>query len=278
MPVPAAPAAAAPAAEPVAQPSAAAAPASAAPPSAVEPAPAAADSAVPAAPIVEPAEAALKPHTEEAGLLGEPAKPAEPPKPAEPAAEAKPGEEAPAVAVEPIKYEAPMLPDGISLDGERLAGFDTMLGQAGVAPELRQSLIDMHVAERKAWEDGLIQHWHDSFAETRKGWQKEARADPEIGGAGFQTSVGAANRMIALFFPDQGERDRYIASLNAMGGSDNAEVIRAWVRVARKFDEPAPAPAPQNAPPDIHRRPANGRAQASDFYDHTSSQRQRSQS
>lgn len=218
--------------------------------------------AIPAEPApAEPAEPELKPHTDEPGLLGGDEPPKEPDEqPDAAAAEVKP-EAAP--LVEPLKYEAPTLPEGVTLDNERLGKFDELIGKDRVSPELRQGLIDLFVGERGEWEKGVLQRQHDAFAETKAQWAREAKSDPEIGGAGFATSIEAADRMIRTFTTDE-NRSAFLQMLRNTGADSHPEMVRFLVNLAHKFDEPAPAPIPRRPSPDLGKPPGGSRMR--DFY------------
>lgn len=218
-----------------------------------------------AAPAVEPAPAAAEPpkppdHTETPTLLTpepkppEEAKPAEEPKPAEP--------------TEPLAYEPPTLPDGVKLDPERLGAFDKVIGTHRVPPEARQELVNMFLAERKAWEAAAAQHQNDTFATLRREWRDQVAGDEQLGGAAMQTTRAAAMRMIDQFVAPA-HRKAFDQALVYTGMGDHPEMIRFLANVARKFDAPVSPTPPNNPPPDAGRRPrGNGTMRLRDAYDH----------
>ena len=228
------------------------------------PTPAAPEPATEAAAAEPAAEPAAPSHIETPGLLSKTAEetaaaPTE--KPAETAAEgAKPTEAPAAPAPEPLKYEAPpTLPEGVSLDAERLGKFDEVIGAARVPPEARQQLVDMFLAERQQWESETLAAQHRAFADVRAEWRKAAMGDAEIGGNGFATNRDAAMRMIELFVPQQ-HREAFENMLLITGTADHPEMFRFLTNVAKRFDEPAPPPPAQRPPPNIGQRPGGSRA------------------
>lgn len=223
--------------------------------------------AVASEPVADaPAEPSITPHTETTpGLLGADKKPDDVPAPDKPTEPAQPD---PAAA---IVYEAPILPEGISLDAERLTAADTVFRELGVSGEGRQRLIDMYVAERQADAARTLQSQHDAFAAMKGDWAKQAAADAEIGGAGFRTSIETADSMIRLFTTDQ-SRAAFLDMLRVTGADSHPEMIRFLVNVGKKFNEPAVAPLPHSPPPDLGRRPNQGRGRLSDHYDNPRSQ------
>lgn len=222
-------------------------------------------------------------HTDEAGLLSsksdekpaeeakpEAEKPAEPEKPAE--AEKPPEtEQKPEPEPEPIKYEALALPEGVTLDQERISAFDDVIGPHRLPPEARQQLADMHVAEMQRYAEHLAAEQHRVFADTRRTWREAIMSDPEFGGSGFETSRAAAVRMLQKFVPE-GERDDFDAALMATGMTDHPQFFRFLNRIAKAFDEPASPPPNAAPPPDAGRRPGG---RLSDMYDHPRSPRSR---
>jgi hypothetical protein len=263
--------------EPVAAPPVAIEPAAPAAPVPVQPAaPAAEQSGAPVAPTVSspdpaadtagslpagapdtPTAPAITPHTDTPGLLstGEP-KPTETPT------------ETPAVqpaAPEPLKYEPLTLPEGTTLNAETLTKFDELLGTNQVAPELRQSLAEMHMAEAQRFQEHLQNEQHRIFAETRSEWRNQIMSDPDLGGSGFQTNLAAAQRMLQMFVPPE-RRVAMDKALVDTGMADHPEFFRLMVNLAKFYDEPASPPVAQKPPPDIGRR--NGAGRRSDWYDH----------
>jgi len=275
----------APAPEPVS------APAPAAPPSGDAPAAEVAGVVSPSAPadlpatepppVIEPvagdrpAEPALKPHTEtEPGLLGADAKP-EPPKPDDVPTADKPAE--PQAAAEPIVYEAPELPDGVSLDAERLTAANDIFQRHRVSPEAHKDLVQFHVAEMQRLAEQTLQAQHDAFAGVKREWRDAAMGDDEIGGAGLQTSLQTANRMIQLFTTDK-SRQPFMDMLKVSGLDSHPEMIRFLVNLGHKFDEPVVSPLPSSPSPDRGTRPGTrGNGSMRSHYDNPRSQEVMSQ-
>jgi len=184
----------------------------------------------------------------------EPAKPED--KPAEPA---KPAEAEPA-PVEEIKYEF-KVPDGFELPPEPLEKFTTLARELKITPEHAQSLMDLHTGAMQALADHTLAQQHAAFGEMRREWRNQIMADPEIGGAGFQTNKAAAIRMMQLFVAPE-RRPAFDKALLDTGMTDHPEMMRFLVNVARKFDEPAPPPPNAGGPPvgASGRAPNRGRA------------------
>ena len=273
-PVPAAP-------EPVA-PSAPAAPAPAEP---AAPAPAPAAPAAPAPAPTEPAAPAIEP-----GLLEqfdadkaakEAAKTKEPEKAKEPSKEAakptdKPvekAEEKPAeaskeaaktepAAPEPVAYEY-ALPETLKMDEAVKASFHEALDGFRADPAKgAQKLIDLHNQAMVDYDKSLRTQIRDeqikAFNETRKGWRTQVMADEQIGGSGYQTSMGAIARMRDMLVPES-DRASFEEFLKYTGAGDHPAFLRLLHNAARYFDEPGIAP-PNPQPTKDAGRPPNRRA------------------
>lgn len=221
-----------------------------------EPAPA--EPAAPAAAAPEPtllqkhdaevaaAEAAAKP--------AEPAKPADAPaaKPADPAEPPKPGEapaaEAAAPATpEPVEYKYE-LPETIQMDDATRGSFHTALDAFRADPAAgAQGLIDLHNQTMQQYADHLQQEQVRVWNETRKAWQTEVMADEQLGGAGFQTTMGAIARMRDLLVAEP-HRAAFDNFLTVTGAGDHPEFLRILHNAARIYDE-APMAPPNARPP-----------------------------
>jgi hypothetical protein len=210
------------------------------------------------------------PHTEAPSLLETikaPGTTVEQPKPAEPAASvsdpAKPAEPAPIVepkpaepaVAEPISYPEWKLPDGVQADKEALGKYTELLAEHRIAPEIGQALLDRHTVAMQQYAEHLSREQHRVFGETRAQWNKEIMADPELGGAGHQTAMGAIARM----------RDRFISSakpgteqyrsdeaafnqfLAITGAGDHPQFHKMLHRIASVMDEPR-LPPPNAGP------------------------------
>jgi hypothetical protein len=255
-----------PAVEPVAAP---VAPEQAAAAPAVEPVAAAAPvPEVPAAPVAEPPAAEptlLEAFDAEKAKEADKAKEAKPDakpeakveakpeeKAAEPAKEAAPAEPA---KLEPVEYKY-TLPETLKMDDalkgslhEALDGFRTNPAE-GV-----QKLIDIHNQQMIAHDAHLRQEQVRVFNETRKDWRTKVMADEQIGGAGYQTSMGAIARMRDMAVPE-GDRADFESFLRITGAGDHPSFLKMMHNFARYFDEPGlPPPNPQPTGKDGGRAP-----------------------
>lgn len=213
---------------------------------------------VPAEPAADakPAEEAVKPAEE--AKPAEDAKPAEPPPPTVPE------------PLEPLVYEPPALPEGLSFEAERIKALDDVISPLRVPAEARQQLVDLHVAEMQRYAEHLAREQHRIFAETRKSWRDEVLADEQIGGAGHHTALASCMRMIDEFVP-QSQRKQFDEMLLATGAGDHPAMLRFLHNLGRKFDAPAAPIVPAGPAPDRGGGTGRGRRMR-DMYDHPRSQ------
>lgn len=227
----------------------------------------------PTAPVTEPAETPAEPasegeekpklHTdtetllEGAGKSGE--KPTEAPAPTE--------------APQPTArtYEAFTVPDGITLDQERITAASQLFGAHNLTQEAAQQFVDFHIAEMQRYDAALRQSHHDAFEGWRGEERKRVMADPEIGGAGHATAMTAIAKMRDMFVssarPGTPKYEQDLKEFNDgirnTGAGDMPWLLRLLHNVARRFDEPAAPSITYRPPPDIGRRPtATNRRQA----------------
>lgn len=198
------------------------------------------------------------------------AKAAEAPKPAEgdKPAEVKAEESAKPAPVE-YKYEVPAV---LKMDDALKTEVHTLLDEFRADPGKNvQKLIDFHAKSMETYATNLQkqmdQHQRDVFNETRKGWANDVKASDEIGGAGFQTSMGVVARMRDLVAhdmmaartwddgsPRKSQLDEF---LETTGAGDHPVFLTMLHRFGKYFDEAGlPPPGAQPAPNNGRRKPA----------------------
>ena len=236
------------------EPAAAPSDAVATPPQPVEPGPAegaaaGAPAATDPAPTPEPpAVPEIKPHTDEPGLLQTTEAAAEP----APVEGEKPAEPIP----EPPAYEF-AVPEGLTIPEQRLYELRSAMGAGNVPTETADKLWGMHIAAMQEFQAHTLQAQHDAFAEYRRDERLKIAADPEVGGAGFQTNQAAARRMLDMIARDPGGDPAKTAAnsqeinewLSATGATDSYALFKGLVRLSKILDEPQSGPPPSPSPP-----------------------------
>jgi hypothetical protein len=120
-----------------------------------------------------------------------------------------------------------------------------------------QGLIDLHNTTMQQYAEHVAAEQHRVWNETRKGWQTQTMADEQLGGAGYQTTMGAIARMRDLLVADS-NRAAFDQMLSTTGVGDHPEFLRILHNAARIYDE-APMPPPNARPPaNIGQPPVRG--------------------
>ena len=203
----------------------------------------------PAQPAAEPAPVAPAAEPEPASLLGEAG--AKPPEAAVPEPAATP--EAPAPAAAPV-YEFKWQEGFTPLAAEELAPFTTVLGEAKVAPEAAQKLLDMHLAEIPKIIERVQKQSENLWNDTRKAWQDEIRADPELGGNRIQTVIQTCGQLINEYGGSAEQKQQLREVFNLTGAGDNPAVVRFIYNLGRALTEQShPIAAPKPVPTQTRR-------------------------
>ena len=146
----------------------------------------------------------------------------------------------------PVAYEY-TLPETISLPEEEKAKVHEAFDAFRTDPAKgAQALIDLHAAKMQEYADSLLAKQIEVFNETRKGWARAAKQDEQIGGSGFETSMGAIARMRDMFVPEK-DMPAFNEFLRVTGAGDHPAFLKLLHNVARAYDEP-PQPSPNPKP------------------------------
>lgn len=141
--------------------------------------------------------------------------------------EGKDGGEKPKAEGPPEKYEF-TLPEGMALDEAALGKFEPVLRDAGLTNEQANKLAGVFAEIRAA----DLQASQTAFVEQVNGWLGEVKADPDLGGAKFDSTVKAAGAAMAAFgTPALRE------VLNNTGLGNHPELVRLMSRVGAALQE-----------------------------------------
>ena len=204
----------------------------------------------PAQPEVKPAEPApeVKPEVapEVKPEVAPEVKPAEGEKPVEAQAEVKP--------VELPKFEW-KLPEGVTVDQERIGEFNKEFGEflvsnkldAKLGQEFGQKLLNRHISEIQSVAEKVAQAYNKVWTDQTKNWYDQFVKDPEIGGNRRDTTVTAAREFITRHggTPEQQAAIRTLMKTTGVG--NHPALIRLFANANTKMGEPKPLTA--QAPP-----------------------------
>lgn len=146
------------------------------------------------------------------------------------------GEEAPD-ALTPESYEF-KLPDGVTVDETAMASLKQTLATSKVAPEVAQSLLDLHVAELNKSAEAFATAQAAAWTSTLDGWKAAVSADPELGGA----NKAAVTSAIATALDEYGSLEaRQAFDLTGVGW--NPAVIKFIYKMSKALSEGTQHPA-----------------------------------
>lgn len=240
---------------PVLEPAVVAPEAPAAPVEAVKPVEAPTAPVEPAKPEDSPPESLLAVKPAEKPVEKPAEKPAEAAKPADEAA--KPAEAPVEAAPEKIEWKI-AFPETLKADEPTLARFTGALDGL-MKPETRaeaaQSLINQHNDAMVAYDAQLRREQRLIFNNTRREWQKQVMADPEIGGAGHETAMQSIayvrDALISSAKPGTPQHIQDVKAFNdfleVTGAGDHPIFDKMLYRARRYVMEPS-APAPGAKP------------------------------
>lgn len=129
------------------------------------------------------------------------------------------------------KYDLKM-PDGIELDAELANALGPEFKELNLTNAQAQKLVDKYIAIQQERAETATKSW----GETVSKWADDAKADKEIGGANWDTSVQNAHRFMATY-GTPGLKEY----LNASGGGNHPEVIRIFAKAGALIREDNPA-------------------------------------
>lgn len=136
------------------------------------------------------------------------------------------------------------MPEGVEVDQELLGALAPQFKELGLTTSQAQALADKFIAAQQSKMEGA----QAQFAETVSKWVDDAKKDPEIGGAKWDSTVKNASGVVSRFgSPELKE------FLNSSGAGNHPELIRFMAKVGAMIGEDNPA---------ISENP--GRAQARD--------------
>lgn len=216
---------------------------------------------------------------------GDPAKPVDAAKPADGAEAPKPADAGtPEAVAQEIAFEF-QWPELLQKDDAKVGAFTDALKElrnpdAPTAQAAAQKLLDMHVDALKTF---ATQYAQDAQAASREAWgnvqtdwRNRVMGDPELGGAGHDTSIKACARMRDMLVssakpgtPRYEREMREFQEFDQMtGASNHPALLRILHNAARLLDEPQA----ENLPTEIKPSKTNGRAPKSSMYTHPTSE------
>ncbi len=128
----------------------------------------------------------------------------------------------------PEDYDDFHLPDGMETDHELTGRFKSAAKSLGLSQTQAQSLVDMYAEHA-----GQLKQRFDQAQDAKiADWQKQARADREIGGAKFEQSLALAKKAVDRFGGDP-----LAHALVETGAASHPDVLRCFCRIGKGMSE-----------------------------------------
>jgi hypothetical protein len=129
------------------------------------------------------------------------------------------------------KYDLKM-PDGVEVDAAMLDQFAPTFKDLGLTTKQAQALTDKFIEAQTRNGESQAQTW----AKMTQDWVDQAKADPEIGGGKWDTTVQTASGIVKRY-----GNDAFRDYLNASGAGNHPEMIRFMAKVGAMIGEDRPA-------------------------------------
>lgn len=200
-------------------------------------------------------------HTDTETLLGEAGKKPEG-TPAPDASAVPDGSVAPTES-QIVTYETMKAPEGLTVDEKSFGTYRDLLGKNNIAPAIGQELLNLHGQAMQVTRDNMLADQHRVFGDMRQDWVKQAKADPQIGGAGFETSMNLIGEMRDLFVSahrpgtDGHAKDvkEFNDFLKITGAGDHPAFLKYVHNVGQAFKRPVTPSIIGGPPKDIGGKP-----------------------
>jgi hypothetical protein len=159
-----------------------------------------------------------------------------------PEIELSPEPEPPSITYQPFK-----LPDGATIDEQKMSSYTSLAAKHKLSQETAQELFDLHTGLVQDLQKSMMNEARQSEYKKINDWQDKIKSDPILGGSSIVTNSSMINRMLDVFMP--GKRSEVDQFLKETGAQDHPIFWHLMRNVAKKFDEPgAPVHQPQPTP------------------------------
>jgi hypothetical protein len=186
--------------------------------------------------VASPAVEADAPVTAVSSLLSETVE-----TPAVEATEPQPDSEtAPAEAPPAVEFTDFTLPEGVQLDDTSLNTFKEVLGGELPPQEKGQRLVDMYIAEINKRDQAASDNQYKVWNETQAQWKEQVKADPELGGNRFNTTLQTCIGAINQYGGTEAQVAELKQALTFTGAGSHPAIIRWANNMASALKEGSP--------------------------------------
>jgi chemotaxis protein histidine kinase CheA len=157
----------------------------------------------------------------------------------------------------PPVYDAPKIPEGVSIDNARLSEFDKKLGEYelkgkvdhALMAEVRQMVINEYATEVQRIGEQVQQYQRDVWGRLNEQRIGELKSDPELGGNRIETTLGNAKYVLEQFGGTKEEQAQLLQIMDAGGVSNYRGFIRFLHNIYERTKAPEPiTPNPPRGP------------------------------
>lgn len=134
-----------------------------------------------------------------------------------------------------LRFEDLTLPEGVTADSEGLKNFLGIANGGFSRKEQAQGLIDLHKRQMDAYRDSVDAKNREAWGELNAGWERDLRADEQIGGNRLHTSINTAVSVLNEVLTPA-DRDQLLQHLDSYGMANYVPFIKFLVNVGRKLN------------------------------------------
>lgn len=151
------------------------------------------------------------------------------------------------------KYDPWTLPEGISLDNDRVGKFTELLselelqGKAShdVVQQFGQKAVDFYLAEVKNYGENLTKYYQTVWEKQKQDWREATLKDPEIGGQRLQMTLDSVLGFIRTHGGTADQQKEFRDVMETSGLGNHPAIIRLFANAALAYKEGRPLAAPK---------------------------------
>lgn len=148
-------------------------------------------------------------------------------------------------------YDTFTVPEGVTLDDERVKKFTEILGdletkskaEHALVQEFGQKAVDFHVSEVKKAVDDVNTYIKTAWERQKTEWKDSFLSDPDIGGNRFQTTVDSARTFIRTHGGNADQQAEFRNLMETSGLGNHPAMIRLLANAGRAMSEGQPLAA-----------------------------------
>ena len=156
----------------------------------------------------------------------------------------------------PPSYEPFTLPEGATVDAERIGDFTSLLGSFesqtkadhAAVQALGQQLMDRHVSEMQRVLQTVQEAGLAARTAQQTAWRDQFISDPEIGGNRQQTTVNSAIEFVRTHGGTEEQQAEFRQLMNETGIGNHPAMIRLLAKAGMAMSEGRPLAASQPSP------------------------------